>query len=75
MRWVRLYRQLAQIQRCLRLLVGIQVPPSNLFSRLHEEQNLRLGEVSWVGVGVVDVVITESDKSSRNHYFTSFPHC
>lgn len=39
------------------------MPPSNLFSRLHEEQNLRLGEVSWVGVGVVDVVITESDKS------------
>jgi hypothetical protein len=41
-----LYRQLAQIQRCLRLLVGIHVPPSSRFSRLHEEQNFRLWEVS-----------------------------
>jgi hypothetical protein len=37
-----LYKQLAQIQRCLRLLVGIHVPPSSRFSRLQEEQNLRL---------------------------------
>jgi hypothetical protein len=47
-----LYKQLAQIQRCLRLLVGIQVPPSRRFSRLQEEQNLRLWEVSWVAAGV-----------------------
>lgn len=50
------------------------MPPSSLFSRLQDEQNLRLGDVSWVGVGDVDVVITESAKSSRNRYFTSFPH-
>ncbi len=41
-RCVRLYKQLAHIQRCLRLLVGIHVPPSSRFSRLQEEQNLRL---------------------------------
>jgi len=38
-RWVLLYKQLAQIQRCLRLLVGIHVPPSRGFSLLQEEQN------------------------------------
>ncbi len=44
------------------------------WSQLQDEQNFRLGEVSWVGAGVVEVVITESDKSALNRYFTSFPH-
>jgi len=53
---VRLYKQLAQIQRCFRLLVGIQVPPSRRFSRLQEEQNFKLWEVSCVDSGAVVVM-------------------
>jgi len=64
-RCVRLYRQLAQIQRCLRLLVGIQVPPSRRFSRLQEEQNFRLWEVSWVAAGV-EVVMGNPGKPNLN---------
>ena len=56
MRCVRLYKQLAQIQRCFLLLVGIQVPPSNRFSRLQEEQNFKEGELASE-TGVVDVVV------------------
>ena len=47
------------------------MPPSKRFSRLQDEQNLRLGDVSWVGVGVVEVVITESDKSASLFYLVS----
>ena len=73
MRCVRLYKQLAQIQRCLRLLVGIHVPPSSRFSRLHEEQNLRLWEVSWVAAGV-EVVMGNPGKANliQRIYFTRF---
>ena len=73
MRCVRLYKQLAQIQRCLRLLVGIHVPPSRRFSRLHEEQNLRLCEVSWVAAGV-EVVMGNPGKPNlvQKIYFTRF---
>jgi hypothetical protein len=72
-RCVRLYRQLAQIQRCLRLLVGIQVPPSRRFSRLQEEQNLRLCEESCAAAGVV-VVMGNPSKANlyTNYYFTRF---
>jgi len=72
-RCVRLYKQLAQIQRCLRLLVGIHVPPSSRFSRLQEEQNLRLWEVSWVAAGV-EVVMGNPGKSNliQRIYFTRF---
>ena len=70
---MRLYKQLAQIQRCLRLLVGIHVPPSSRFSRLQEEQNLRLWEVSWVAAGV-EVVMGNPGKANliQRIYFTRF---
>ena len=70
---MRLYKQLAQIQRCLRLLVGIHVPPSSRFSRLQEEQNLRLWEVSWVAAGV-EVVMGNPGKANliQKIYFTRF---
>jgi hypothetical protein len=58
-RWVRLYKQLAQIQRCFLLLVGIQVPPSKRFSRLHEEQNLSDGDVVSGAGGVVVVIFLQ----------------
>jgi hypothetical protein len=68
-----LYKQLAQIQRCLRLLVGIHVPPSSRFSRLQEEQNFRLWEVSWVAAGV-EVVMGNPGKANlyTEIYFTRF---
>ena len=73
MRCVRLYKQLAQIQRCFRLLVGIHVPPSSRFSRLQEEQNFRLWEVSWVAAGV-EVVMGNPGKANlyTGTYFTRF---
>ena len=70
---MRLYKQLAQIQRCLRLLVGIHVPPSKRFSRLHEEQNLRLCEVSWVAAGVEVVMGNPGNPNLvQKLYFTRF---
>jgi len=38
------------------LLVGIHVPPSRRFSRLHEEQNLSDGDVVSGAGGVVVVI-------------------
>jgi len=68
-----LYKQLAQIQRCLRLLVGIQVPPSRRFSRLQEEQNLRLWEFSRVAAGVEVVMGNPGNPNLlQKFYFTRF---
>jgi len=39
------------------------VPPSSRFSRLQEEQNFRLWEVSWVAAGV-DVVMGNPGKAN-----------
>lgn len=70
---MRLYKQLAQIQRCLRLLVGIHVPPSRRFSRLQEEQNLRLWDVSWVAAGVEVVMGNPGNPNLvQRVYFTRF---
>ena len=71
---MRLYRQLAQIQRCLRLLVGIHVPPSSRFSRLQEEQNLRLWELSWVAAGV-EVVMGNPGKANLYTEDLFYPFC
>ena len=49
------------------------MPPSSRFSRLQEEQNLRLWEVSWVAAGV-DVVMGNPGKANlySEIYFTRF---
>ena len=49
------------------------MPPSRRFSRLQEEQNLRLWEVSWVAAGV-EVVMGNPGKANliQKIYFTRF---
>ncbi len=69
-----MYKQLAQIQRCFLLLVGIQVPPSKRFSRLQEEQNLSDREVDSVDSGlvvVVVVVVVILNLAQQNLYFNT----
>lgn len=49
------------------------MPPSSRFSRLQEEQNLRLWEESWVAAGV-EVVMGNPGKANlcTEIYFTRF---
>ena len=49
------------------------MPPSSRFSRLQEEQNFRLWEVSWVAAGV-EVVMGNPGKANlyTEIYFTRF---
>jgi len=49
------------------------VPPSSRFSRLQEEQNLRLWEVSWVAAGVEVVMGNPGNPNLlQKLYFTRF---
>ena len=50
------------------------MPPSSRFSRLQEEQNLRLWEVSWVAAGV-EVVMGNPGKANLIQKDLFYPFC
>ncbi len=50
------------------------MPPSSRFSRLHEEQNFRLRDESWVAAGV-EVVMINPGKANLYTEVLFYPFC